>query len=73
MAEEYVEVGYVVQGVDLGERVPSDPIEPVRRLGRSWGLTLFLGIVTLAVGVVITFRPASQFTSWQSSSGSGYS
>jgi uncharacterized membrane protein HdeD (DUF308 family) len=57
MAEEYVEIGYVVEGVDLAGQRSSDPVEPVRRLGRSWGLVLFFGIVTLAVGIVITFRP----------------
>ncbi len=59
MAEEYVEIGYVVEGVDIGDRGSTDPVEPVREFGRSWGLVLFLGIVTLAVGVVITFRPSN--------------
>jgi uncharacterized membrane protein HdeD (DUF308 family) len=36
---------------------PSDSLEPLRQLGRSWGLVLVLGLVTLALGIVITFRP----------------
>jgi len=59
MAGEYVEIGYVVEGVDLEDQRSPDPVEPVREFGRSWGLVLFLGIVTLAVGVVITFRPSN--------------
>ncbi len=57
MPEEYVEVGYIVDGVVAGGQGSSDPVEPVRRFGRSWGLVLIFGIITLAVGIVITFRP----------------
>jgi uncharacterized membrane protein HdeD (DUF308 family) len=35
----------------------SDPVEVVRQVGRSWGWVLFFGIVTLALGIVIVFRP----------------
>jgi uncharacterized membrane protein HdeD (DUF308 family) len=59
MAEEYVEIGYVVEGVDVAGQGSPDPVEPVRRFGRSWGLVLFFGIVTLAIGIVITFRPGN--------------
>lgn len=58
MAEEYVEIGYMVEGLNIGGQKSPDPVEPVREFGRSWGLVLFLGIVTLAVGVVVTFRPS---------------
>ena len=54
-----MEIDYIVEGGELGDRRSSDPVEPVREFGRSWGLVLFLGIVTLAVGVVITFRPSN--------------
>ncbi len=57
MAEEYVEVGYVVEGGDGGDQGSPDPLEPLRVLGSSWGLVLFFGIVTLALGIVIIFRP----------------
>jgi uncharacterized membrane protein HdeD (DUF308 family) len=36
---------------------PPDPLEGFRQIGRSWGLVLFFGLVTLALGIVITFRP----------------
>jgi uncharacterized membrane protein HdeD (DUF308 family) len=59
MAEEYVEIDYIVEAGELRDHRSPDPVEPVREFGRSWGLVLFLGIVTLAVGVVITFRPSN--------------
>jgi uncharacterized membrane protein HdeD (DUF308 family) len=34
-----------------------DSLEPLRRVGRWWGLVLIFGLVTLALGIVITFRP----------------
>jgi uncharacterized membrane protein HdeD (DUF308 family) len=34
-----------------------DSLELVRQVGRSWGWVLFFGIVTLALGIVVTFRP----------------
>jgi hypothetical protein len=34
-----------------------DSLEPFRRMGRSWGWMLLFGLVTLALGIVITFRP----------------
>jgi uncharacterized membrane protein HdeD (DUF308 family) len=35
----------------------SDPLELVRQVGRSWGWILFFGVVSLALGLVIVFRP----------------
>jgi uncharacterized membrane protein HdeD (DUF308 family) len=34
-----------------------DSLEPFREIGRSWGLVLLFGLLTLALGIVITFRP----------------
>jgi uncharacterized membrane protein HdeD (DUF308 family) len=34
-----------------------DSVEPLRRVGRWWGLLLVFGLLTLALGIVITFRP----------------
>jgi uncharacterized membrane protein HdeD (DUF308 family) len=34
-----------------------DSLEPFRRVGWSWGLVLLFGLVTLALGIVIAFRP----------------
>jgi uncharacterized membrane protein HdeD (DUF308 family) len=34
-----------------------DALEPFRRLGRAWGLVLLFGLLTVAPGIVITFRP----------------
>jgi hypothetical protein len=34
-----------------------DSLEPLRRVGRWWGLVLIFGLVTLVLGIVITFRP----------------
>jgi uncharacterized membrane protein HdeD (DUF308 family) len=34
-----------------------DSLESLRRVGRWWGLVLIFGLLTLALGIVITFRP----------------
>jgi uncharacterized membrane protein HdeD (DUF308 family) len=34
-----------------------DSLETLREIGRSWGLVLALGLITLALGIVVTFRP----------------
>jgi uncharacterized membrane protein HdeD (DUF308 family) len=34
-----------------------DSLEWLREIGRSWGLVLLFGLLTLALGIVITFRP----------------
>ncbi len=34
-----------------------DSLEPLRRMGRWWGLLLIFGLLTLALGIAITFRP----------------
>ncbi len=34
-----------------------DSLEPLREIGRSWGFVLLFGLLTLALGIVITFRP----------------
>jgi uncharacterized membrane protein HdeD (DUF308 family) len=34
-----------------------DSLEPFRQVGRSWGWLLTFGILTTALGIVITFRP----------------
>jgi len=34
-----------------------DSLEQLRGIGRWWGLILFFGIITIALGIVITFRP----------------
>jgi uncharacterized membrane protein HdeD (DUF308 family) len=36
---------------------PPDSLEALRRVGRSWWLVLLFGLVTLLLGIVITFRP----------------
>jgi uncharacterized membrane protein HdeD (DUF308 family) len=35
----------------------SDSLEPLREVGRSWGWMLLFGVITLALGIVVTFRP----------------
>jgi uncharacterized membrane protein HdeD (DUF308 family) len=47
----------LVEGVRMQSEAPSDSLETLRQVGRSWGWVLFFGVVTLAVGIVITFRP----------------
>jgi uncharacterized membrane protein HdeD (DUF308 family) len=41
----------------LETEISSDPLEPVREIGRSWGWVLLFGLITLALGIVVTFRP----------------
>jgi uncharacterized membrane protein HdeD (DUF308 family) len=45
------------KGADMNTGSSQDSLEPFRRVGRSWGLVLLFGLVTLALGIVITFRP----------------
>ncbi len=35
----------------------ADSLEVLRQIGRSWGWLLFFGVITLAFGIVIVFRP----------------
>ena len=41
----------------MADATSDDSVDLVQEIGRSWGVLLFFGVVTVALGVAITFRP----------------
>jgi uncharacterized membrane protein HdeD (DUF308 family) len=41
----------------MAQRAGGDSLEAARQIGRSWWVVLIFGLITVAMGIVITFHP----------------